>query len=86
MVLHLSNQNTQFKPIQAMTTTTQIAITKLRNGVTVLAKVDKFGVNPVGYTNLKQASDRQSKLSIQGIDCSIYRTPTNASVTYIKIN
>lgn len=60
--------------------------TKLRNGVTVLAKTDKYGVNAIGYSNLKQANNRQIKLSLEGVDCSIYRTPFNNSVTYIKIN
>ena len=66
--------------------TTQIQTVKLRNGVTVLAKADKYGINAVGYTNLKQANARQIKLTLEGIDCSVYRTPTNFSVTYIKIN
>jgi hypothetical protein len=69
-----------------MNAATQITTTKLRNGVTVLAKVDKYGLNAVGYSNLKQASERQAKLSVQGIDCSIYRSFGNASVTYIRIN
>ena len=82
----MSNQNEQFTPIQAMNTATQIATTKLRNGVTVLAKVDKYGVNAVTYSNLKQASQRQAKLYNEGIDCSLYRSFGNASVTYIRIN
>ncbi len=66
--------------------TTQIQTVKLRNGVTVLAKADKYGINAVGYTNIKQANARQIKLTLEGIDCSVYITPTNFSVTYIKIN
>ena len=74
------------KQLNIHTMTTSITTTKLRNGVTVLAKSDKFGINAVGYTNLKQANARQIKLTLEGIDCSVYRTPTNLSVTYIKIN
>jgi hypothetical protein len=66
--------------------TTSILTTKLRNGVTVLAKADRYGINAVGYSNLTQANKRQIKLSLEGIDCSVYRTPCNMSVTYIKIN
>ena len=74
------------KQLNIYTMTTSITTTKLRNGVTVLAKVDRYGINAVGYTNLKQANARQIKLSLEGINCSVYRTPCNQMVTYIKIN
>ena len=66
--------------------TTQILTFKLRNGVTVFAKNDKYGINPVGYCNLKQANARQIKLQEMGVDCFVYRTPCNQSVTFIAIN
>lgn len=68
------------------TATTKIETAKLNNGVKVLAKTDKYGTNAVTYSNLKQATARQIKLSIAGINCSVYRAFGNSMVTYIKIN
>ena len=66
-------------------TTQNLLTVKLRNGAIVYAKKSKFGINAVSYCNLTQASNAQIKLKDQGIDCSIYRAPGNASVTYIII-
>lgn len=47
---------------------------KLRNGAVVLAKTGKFGLNPVSYTNYKQANAKLEMLKEDGIEASIYST------------
>jgi hypothetical protein len=44
---------------------------KLNNGLTVLAKQDKYGINPYTYANHKQANNKRNELQSQGIKCHI---------------
>lgn len=62
-----------------------ITTTKLRNGVTVLAKETKFGINAFSYSNDKQANNKKNELLKMGIQCNIY-IPFGSPVRFIKIN
>jgi len=44
---------------------------KLNNGLIVLAKETKYGINPYTYANRKQAHNKARELQAQGIKCHI---------------
>lgn len=62
-----------------------IQTTTIRNGVKVLAKETKYGINAVTYCNDTQAHKKQMQLKSAGVDCFVYQPPTNYAVRYIAI-
>lgn len=44
---------------------------KLNNGVIVLAKETKYGLNAIGYANRTQANRKSFILRSKGIDCDV---------------
>ena len=67
-----------------MTTTNKILTVKLRNGLTVLAKKTKFGINEVTFANNTQANIKQLLIEATGIKC--YVIGFGSPCKYIVIN
>lgn len=66
-----------------MTTSTTLTV-KLRNGLTVLAKETKYGINAVTYVNSTQAETKALFLTAQGINCHV--VGYGQAAKYIAIN
>lgn len=50
---------------------TKMKTVTLRNGLTVLAKETKSGINAVTFVNFTQAYSKAKELTAKGIDCHV---------------